>query len=693
MHLIMDRLAGHAIPDPLPTDLIPPARRTASPPLAMASAAKNASIVSLAPTPPNPVAPTSFDEIIGGSGSSGAPAAAASALGGIGLLAGLGATTAAGRAGSPATPATATAAARGPTPSAPSASMSMAGGPGSFGSFPALNLGGGSGAPSSAAVSQLPEAQELAQLTSKTEALSLHRIETTNLINALSIEKQNLTIRLGQVKAAHDAEQQLLDSLKTTFETERKAVDTLKDEVLALERARQEIIAEKASLSDQMTAHRQDAENARNRIVALNFEINTMRQELVGLRAQAAREKENAEFNAQSVQNIEETKGAIAGQVEDERRIRANMPPPPVPAQRPTQVVAPVATHATGGSSVSAGTSRSATTAPVAAHATGGSTFSRPIPAAAAAPVFAHTTGGSTFSTTSGRSPVGHGVGSPLAMPSGTAASLTGSASFDPFATTETAPTPAPAPRPRSLDQLRSTSPTTTSIRSFEQAFPSPSKLGTVVSTSPVATVVSVPTPARATSDDDVPDEYKSEFDAFAFNFPPVSPPGAAGSPSAVPAVAAHDPFATMGAATVPAVPASGTASPGAAAWGTDFDPFGAPGAASAPVSAAPASSAPAAPFDDPFAALSAPTSAPAAFGAPVGVDDAFDPFAAPSAAPASLAPALPGRPVGTPPPADAVAAVMALGFSHDQAVSALKRYDNDPGKASNYLIDEAAKQ
>ncbi|KAJ3365658.1 hypothetical protein GGF32_008791 [Allomyces javanicus] len=697
MHLIMDRLAGHGIPDPLPTDLIPPARRTAPPPLA-----KNASIVSLAPTPPNPVAPSSFDDIIGGSASTGAPAAAASALGGIGLLAGLGA-TAAGRAGSPATPATpatATAVPRGPTPAAPSASMT--GAPGSFGSFPALNFGAPGGAPSSSAVSQLPEAQELAQLTSKTEALSLHRIETTNSINALSIEKQNLTIRLGQVKAAHDAEQQLLDSLKTTFESERNAVDALKDEVLALERARQEIIAEKAALGDQMAAHRQDAENARNRIVALNFEINTMRQELAGLRTHAAKERENAEFNAQSVQNIEETKGAIASQVDDERRKRANMPPPPpVPAQRPTQVVAPVAAHATGGSTVSAGTSRSAAAAtaaaPVAAHTTGGSTFSRPT-TTPAGPVFAHTTGGSTFSTTSGRSPVGHGLGSPLGMPSGTAASLTGSVSFDPFASAETAPTPvaAPAPRPPSLDQLRSTSPTATSIRSFEQAFPSPSKLGTVASSSPVAAAVvvppAVPAPARATSDDDVPDEYKGEFDAFAFNFPPVSPPGAAGSPSAA-STAAHDPFAAMGAA--PPAPAPASTAGAAAAWGSDFDPFGAPGAAAAPVSTAPTSSS-AAPFDDPFAALSAtaPTSssAAAAFGASAAVDDAFDPFAAPAAL-ASSAPALPGRPVGTPPPADAVAAVMALGFPHDQAVSALKRYDNDPGKASNYLIDEAAKQ
>ncbi|KNE61421.1 hypothetical protein AMAG_06250 [Allomyces macrogynus ATCC 38327] len=693
MHLIMDRLAGHAIPDPLPADLIPPARRSASPPLAMASAAKNASIVSLAPTPPNPVAPASFDEIIGGGGGS---SGAASALGGIGLLAGLGATTA-GRVGSPATPASATVVPRGPTPAAPSA---MAGGPGSFGSFPALNLGGASGAPSAAA-SQLPEAQDLAALTSKTEALSLHRIETTNSINALSIEKQNLTIRLGQVKAAHDAEQQLLDSLKTTFETERKTVDSLKDEVLALERARQEIIAEKASLNDQMAAHRRDAETARNRIVALNFEINTMRQELAGLRAQAARERENAEFNQQSVQNIEETKGAIASQVDDERRKRANMPPPPVPAQRPTQVVTPVpvAAHATGGSTVSTGTSRSATAAaPVAAHATGGSTFSRPTTVAAAAPVFAHATGGSTFSTTSGRPPVGHGLGNPLSMPaSGTPASLTGSISFDPFAPAETtAPTAAPAPRPPSLDQLRSTSPTATSIRSFEQAFPSPSKLGNVASSSPVAPAGPPAVPAaRAASNDDVPDEYKNEFDAFAFNFPPVSPPGgAAGSPSA-PSAALHDPFAAMGAAPVPVPASSSAAAPaaGAATWGADFDPFGAPSAASAPMPAAPASAAPA-PFDDPFAALSAtaPTSASAAFGASAAVDDAFDPFAAPSASPASV-PALPGRPVGTPPPADAVAAVMALGFSHDQAVSALKRYDNDPGKASNYLIDEAAKQ
>ncbi|KAJ3375317.1 hypothetical protein GGF31_004435 [Allomyces arbusculus] len=711
MHLIMERLAGHAIPDPLPTDLIPPARRTASPPQMMASAAKNASIVSLAPTPPNPVAPASFDDIIGGGagGGSGAPAAAASALSGIGLLAGFGATATAGRAGSSATPVSATT--RAPAlAAAPSASM--AGAPGSFSSFPALNLG--SGAPPSAAVSQLPEAQELAQLTSKTEALSLHRIETTNSINALSIEKQNLTIRLGQVKAAHDAEQQLLDSLKSTFETERKAVDALKDEVLALERARQEVIAEKASLNDQMAAHRQDAESARNRIVALNFEINTMRQELAGLRAQAARERENAEFNAQSVQNIEETKGAIASQVEDERRKRANMPPPPVPAQRPTQVVAAVAAvaaHATGGSTVSAGTSRSTAAAPVAAHATGGSTFSRPTPAAA--PVFAHTTGGSTFSATSGRSPVGHGLGSSLAMPSGTAtsASLTGSVSFDPFATTETAPAPtagaAPAPRPPSLDQLRSTSPTATSIQSFEQAFPSPSKLGTVVSPSAVAAIPTPAAPARMTSDDDVPDEYKNEFDAFAFNFPPVSPPGgaAAGSPSAASA-AAHDPFAAMGAAPAPAMPASSSAAASAtgaaasttgaaAAWGTDFDPFGAPGPAPATASATPAPVSSAAPFDDPFAALSAtaPTSSSAAFGAPAAVDDAFDPFAAPSAVPGAAAPPLPGRPVGTPPPADAVAAVMALGFSHDQAVSALKRYDNDPGKASNYLIDEAAKQ
>ncbi|KNE67574.1 hypothetical protein AMAG_12026 [Allomyces macrogynus ATCC 38327] len=40
---------------------------------------------------------------------------------------------------------------------------------------------------------------------------------------------------------------------------------------------------------------------------------------------------------------------------------------------------------------------------------------------------------------------------------------------------------------------------------------------------------------------------------------------------------------------------------------------------------------------------------------------------------------------------ADPVAAVMALGFTREQAVDALDRYDNDPEKATNYLIDQAA--
>ncbi|KNE63959.1 hypothetical protein AMAG_09021 [Allomyces macrogynus ATCC 38327] len=59
---------------------------------------------------------------------------------------------------------------------------------------------------------------------------------------------------------------------------------------------------------------------------------------------------------------------------------------------------------------------------------------------------------------------------------------------------------------------------------------------------------------------------------------------------------------------------------------------------------------------------------------------DAAVPAATP--APAAAGPAKAEDPVG---------AVMALGFTREQAVDALDRYDNDPEKATNYLIDQAA--
>ncbi|KNE67575.1 hypothetical protein AMAG_12027 [Allomyces macrogynus ATCC 38327] len=241
MHLIFERLAGKPIPDTLPADLVPPARRK---PAVTAAASLLPPRAATLATPAAPaVARASFDDIIGGGG---APDLASPV---------------------PKRPAPATGAAAGlrsmsyVAPSSPVASV-----PAPLSTARAAAV---PGAP--AGLSQLPEAQELASLMQTTEALSRQRIETTTTINSLSIEKQNLMIRLGQVKATHDAEQALIESLKATLDQEQAATDALKDQVLTLERTRNELDAEKRQMQQQMLDHRRQADQMRNRIVALNF--------------------------------------------------------------------------------------------------------------------------------------------------------------------------------------------------------------------------------------------------------------------------------------------------------------------------------------------------------------------------------------------------------------------------------------
>ncbi|KNE63958.1 hypothetical protein AMAG_09020 [Allomyces macrogynus ATCC 38327] len=307
MHLIFERLAGKPIPDTLPADMVPPVRRKPAA-TAAASPLPPRSATLAAPAAPA-VARASFDDIIGGGG---APDLAS------------------------------------PVPKRPAPATGVAAG-----------LRSMSYASPSSPVTSLPEAQELASLMQTTEALSRQRIETTTTINSLSIEKQNLMIRLGQVKATHDAEQALIESLKATLDQEQAATDALKDQVLALERTRNELDSEKRQMQQQMLDHRRQADQMRNRIVALNLEIQNMRNQLAKLKEEAKREQDNYEYHAQSVQNIEETKAAVGAQLDAEvtkqqerataKQLESAFPPvmSPKPAAVATIVASPTPAPAT----------------------------------------------------------------------------------------------------------------------------------------------------------------------------------------------------------------------------------------------------------------------------------------------------------------------------------------------------------
>ncbi|KAJ3374139.1 hypothetical protein GGF31_008355 [Allomyces arbusculus] len=539
MHLIFERLAGKPIPDTLPADLVPPARRK---PAATSAASPLPPRAATLATPAAPaVARASFDDIIGGGG---APDLASPV---------------------PKRPALATGAAAGlrsmsyAAPASPIASVPAP--------LPTARSTAAPGAP--AALSQLPEAQELASLMQTTEALSRQRIETTTTINSLSIEKQNLMIRLGQVKATHDAEQALIESLKATLDQEQAATDALKDQVLALERTRNELDAEKRQMQQQMLDHRRQADQMRNRIVALNLEIQNMRNQLAKLKEEARREQDNYEYHAQSVQNIEETKAAVGAQLDAEvakqqerataKQLESAFPPAMSPKPAAATIVA------------------------------------SPIPAPAT--IKRSTT---PFDTEL------------LALLDDAPAPMPAAAAAAP-ATPATPATPAPAPAAATTPAAKPATAASVSESLFDLTFPSPSNL-------PSLPVSPAPLPREVT-------------DALA----------------AAPTVSAATPFDAIVAAPTPGTPFAG--------------PAPAPTTTAAPAAAVE----PAKPAE----AVAAPVVAASAEGG-----DA--PAPAPSAA-------------ADPAEEDPVATVMALGFTREQAVDALDRYDNDPEKATNFLIDQAA--
>ncbi|KAI9189287.1 hypothetical protein H9P43_000718 [Blastocladiella emersonii ATCC 22665] len=768
MHLIFEKLAGKPIPDTMPADLIPPSRRPASaaaaPPAAPraldllnagASVANNnastASISSLSGSGPAPAAKNqTFEDIIGGGSGASAtvPRGGASSFGMGGSLSALSASPSpapaiaglGGLGSGPSLSSTGPGAGTGLAPPSSSGLTGLgglSGGPSSSGFATRGTTPGASGLGSMGSLSNLPtsgmfgsggigganlatETRELNELVQKTESLTMQRIETTNALNHISVEKQNLMIRLGQAKVTFEAEEKLLEEMKEALDMETAAYESYKEEVLGLERQRVELQGEKRELQEGMIKHRHEADQLRNRIVSLNLEINSMRQELAKLREEAARERDNYEFNRQSVQNIEDTKDLIKKQLDAEQQAKLErdasrlIPPPPAPVpaapmspvtatspQSPARAASPAPS---GPASIKSPTSRAATMDMAFASPSSPPTSARPTSVGSAVGAFG--SGNDPFAALASSPPM-----IPVQRTGGSIGNALGSADSIGRAS-------------------NSKSPGAISARSFNMSmFPSPSQLPTVPTSppppmpafaSPLAGPTAAPAPAPApepvsapTTVDEIPDEYKKEFDNdFSFDFQMVSPVQNTATATAVaaPVAANSDPFAAMmAAAPVPAPfmtspTAAPTPAPAAPApLADDFDPFSFPAMPAASATSPKPAPAPmtfsgVGGGDDPFLQLMgggspATTAAAATPAHPAAGPAAAAAITSATASAGSLNGGGTRSPTGARSPSptsggDPVVTVMAMGFSKEQAVQALERYDFDAEKAINYLFD-----
>jgi predicted nucleic acid-binding Zn-ribbon protein len=654
MHFIYERLAQKPIPDKVPEELVPPFRRAHS-------------------TKPIPIPHIIGNDLSSKATASGHPVGSLSSVAGTKLASFdeiVGATSNA--AINPTTLSRGTISSQG---AASLASTNLMGALPSYG--PTLG----------SVSSGLPEAQELASLTSTTEALTLQRVSTTNQINSISVEKQNLMIRLGQVKATHDAEKDLLNGLQATLEQEMKAVEDLKNELLSLEKNRNEMQVEKVELQTQMQNHRKEAEAMRQSIMSLNFDINSMRQELNALREQAKREKENYEFNQQSVQNIEDTKGLIQSQLEDARK--AKIQRDVSKASSPTKSISSAKSndlplHSVGSFELFGGLSglnepKDQTKSIESLRAT----EVNKSPGASSVKSFE-----STFPSPSKLGAVLNNSTNPAGSQPLDILNA-GSQSNSPKATPVEKKEVFASAQTASTNSLANTSPTKVLTSATNTVAKSGSPIISNTSPSKAVDQSNISNAVNA----DVPDEYKKEFDDFSWDFPTVvSPSKKASNPTKAPTTNDFDPFGAPPAATAAKMNTSTAAS--------NFDPFDgfsfasmAPStnttspvvvSSSAPVSGGSNQS-------DPFSFDFTPGSLGSS-PAPQIQSHAFEPFPLPgsSSKPASKAASPTALPSSS--HAENIATLIALGVGKEKAENALERYDFDVQKASNFLVDEMAK-
>ncbi|ORZ34612.1 hypothetical protein BCR44DRAFT_1436066 [Catenaria anguillulae PL171] len=456
----------------------------------------------------------------------------------------------------------------------------------------------------------------------------------------LSDLRQNLQIRLDQARVTCDAEERILKEMKAALEAEAEAVKELKRELEDAEKKRTEMQDESRGLQEQIRRDRIEAEGLRGKLVSLNLEIAGMRQEINKLREEANRER----------QAKENAKGLVQMTLDAERSKKMER-------------------DVLGGGSVAVTASATARAGSVEAV---GSSASRPV---------------STIGSLGATSPLARpgSIGSPITSGQGFGGSTNVTTSNPALATDGRAKSPAP-----SMGNVLPTMP-------LSPPPPLPG-MGSPAQAPATATAPSTAAdPAAA-----IPDDLKKQFEEdFTFDLPAPVPTQAPAATTSN----ADDPFA-MFAGPASNAPGSGPSSapPTAPIGGGDaFDPFGF--AAPAPTSALPRHPRVSAPSDaasfDPFAAFNAPPAAAAAAApAPASVPTSPDPFSGfdsivPHSPPtqAAAAPAPPAASAARSPSptsgGDPVATVMAMGFTKEQAVDALERYDFKAELAINYLFDQ----
>ncbi|KAL7749269.1 hypothetical protein RI367_005421 [Sorochytrium milnesiophthora] len=312
MHLIQKKMQGVELPGALPVSLVPPSRRQPTqqttgslnfndafggPPPAMQRRNSNSSIKSVMP-PKNGGFGTSFEDML--AGSTARPNAAPTA-------------------------ATAT----------------------TYGSGNIL-----SAAANTQSTPILPQATgDLAGYQSKLNTLRDQRGDLNMQQAALVGQKQDLMLQLNSVKAMYESEQSIIAEVKAVVDRERGVVDGLRRDIQQLEQTRAELQTERATLEQTIQRDRAEAELLKNKIVSLNFDINSMRMQVDRLREDAKREAENKTFNGQIVGNLESVERQVGSDLEAAKREAAAAkakaaaaPPAPAPAPAPavTKPASPV---------------------------------------------------------------------------------------------------------------------------------------------------------------------------------------------------------------------------------------------------------------------------------------------------------------------------------------------------------------